>query len=432
MFSLSACLATAIFFSSPTTATTLPGSVPLPALADGLFTITQQPNPNYNSSGLNGVAALQYAYNKFGKKIDVSVLAGVFGTVPTSPWPSSYDREYITSVSIGTPAQVLPMDIDTGSSDLYVSSYFSILLLPSYLTLYRWVFSTQTPPAQVAGQKLYNASKSTSSSLLSGQTWSITYGDGSSSSGIVYNDVVTLGSLRVTTEAVEVATTVSSQFTGIAASSGLLGLAFSVLNTVRPTQQKTWFDNLKANLALPLFTANLKKGAIGTYGFGFIDNTSYTGAIGYANISLTRGFWEFASNGYQIGIGTHPFVSTAIDAIADTGTSLLLLPDVITNAYWANVTGAYYEPAYGAYIFPCSSPLPAFVFGVGTYKGVVPGTYMNYGQVNPTFCFGGIQTQGTLPFSIFGDILLKAQYVIFDMGNSTAGVVPRIGWANKL
>jgi hypothetical protein len=238
--------------------------------------------------------------------------------------------------------------------------------------------------------------------------------------------------LSVPLEAIEVATTVSSAFTNIAASSGILGLAFSVLNTVRPTQQKTWFDNFKSSLSLPVFTANLKKGAVGTYGFGFIDNTSYTGSIGYTPVILSRGFWEFTSTGYQIGTGTHPFVSTSIDAIADTGTSLLLLPDAITNAYWANVTGAYYEPGYGAFIFPCSSPLPAFVFGVGAYKGVVPGNYMNYGQVSATFCFGGIQTKGTLPFSIFGDIVLKAQYVVFDMGNTTTGAVPRLGFANKL
>jgi hypothetical protein len=118
MFLLSDYLATTILFYSLASAIILSGSVSLPASSDGSFTITQQPNPNYNSSGLNGVAALQYAYNKFGRKIDVSVLAGVFGTVPTSPWPSTYDREYITSVSIGTPPQVLPMDIDTGSSDL--------------------------------------------------------------------------------------------------------------------------------------------------------------------------------------------------------------------------------------------------------------------------------------------------------------------------
>lgn len=52
---------------------------------------------------------------------------------------------------------------------------------------------------------------------------------------------------------------------------------------------------------------------------------------------------------------------------------------------------------------------------------MVPGPYMDYGPVNSYWCFGGIQSQGSSSFSIFGDVLLKAQFVVFDAGNSQIG-----------
>lgn len=67
-----------------------------------------------------------------------------------------------------------------------------------------------------------------------------------------------VGGLSVTAQAVEVATKVSSSFTSEDSIDGLLGLAFSDLNTVTPTQQTTFFDTAKSSLDEQLFTADLK------------------------------------------------------------------------------------------------------------------------------------------------------------------------------
>lgn len=103
---------------------------------------------------------------------------------------------------------------------------------------------------------------------MSGQSWSLRYGDGSQAGGVVYADTVKIGSATATSQAVEAATSVSSQFLADTSNDGLLGLAFSSINTVRPNAQSTFFDTVKSSLAQPLFTVDLKKGEAGSFDFG--------------------------------------------------------------------------------------------------------------------------------------------------------------------
>jgi hypothetical protein len=93
-----------------------------------------------------------------------------------------------------------------------------------------WVFSSLLPSSDLTGHEYYTSSKSSTYKVLSGETWSISYGDGSSASGVVGTDTVTVGGTTVTTQAVELANKISSEFQQDAAD-GLLGLAFSSINT---------------------------------------------------------------------------------------------------------------------------------------------------------------------------------------------------------
>jgi hypothetical protein len=99
----------------------------------------------------------------------------------------------------------------------------------------RWVFSSELPSSEISGHTVYNPSKSSTAQKLRGATWNITYGDGSSSSGNVYTDTVTVGGTTVTNQAVELAEQVSTQFQQDTESDGLLGLAFSSINTGMPS-----------------------------------------------------------------------------------------------------------------------------------------------------------------------------------------------------
>ena len=290
---------------------------------------------------------------------------------------------------------------------------------------YRWVFSSELPANEQNGHNIYNPAKSSTSKVSNGETWSISYGDGSSASGNVYTDVVNVGGTSVSGQAVELAQKISSEFAQDQ-SDGLLGLAFSSINTVKPQQQQTFFSNAESSLDAPLFTANLKKGEPGSYNFGYIDSSEYTGDITYTAVDNSQGFWGFTSAGYTVGSGSP--VTDSFTAIADTGTSLLLLPDDLVSAYYDRVSGSSNSQSEGGYVFPCNADLPDLTIQIEGYKAVTPGNYINYAPASESgTCFGGLQSNSGIGLSIFGDVFLKAQFVVFE--DASGG--PRLGFAAK-
>lgn len=136
--------------------------------------------------------------------------------------------------------------------------------------------------------------------LLQDATFSISYGDGSGAAGVVGTDTVNIGGATATKQAVELATAVSSQFIRDTANDGLVGLAFSQLNTVQPQPQTTFFDTIMPQLAMPLFSVDLKNDSTGTYQFGGIDNTKFTGQLATVPVQ-PGGFWQVASPTFTVG-----------------------------------------------------------------------------------------------------------------------------------
>ncbi|CAD6572745.1 MAG: Type I transmembrane sorting receptor [Alectoria sarmentosa] len=375
------------------------------------FTVPQGP-PKLQGKKIAGPIALARVYGKYvriGANAPAKVNAAASkaagtndGTVVASP--EQYDQAYLESVTVG--GQTLNLDFDTGSSDL-------------------WVFSSELPANEQTGHNIYNPANSPTSAVDTGETWNISYGDGSSASGNVYTDVVNVGGTSVTGQAVELAETISSEFAQDQ-SDGLLGLAFSSINTVTPNQQQTFFANAESSLDSPLFTANLKKGEPGSYNFGYIDSSEYTGDITYTAVDNSQGFWGFTSSGYTVGSGSA--VTESIPAIADTGTSLLLLPDDVISAYYGQVSGSSNSQTDGGYIFDCTATLPDLTLQIEGYAAVVPGSYLNYAPASESgSCFGGLQSNDGIGQSIFGDIFLKSQFVVFD--DASGG--PQLGFAAK-
>ncbi|KAK3331601.1 aspartic peptidase domain-containing protein [Cercophora scortea] len=384
------------------------------------FTVRQIKNPNGHQR--NGLHAMIRAYAKFGAELTPAIKTAVrlnptvnadiihkrdntTGSVTTYP-PEGNDYEFVSPVQIGTPPQTVYLDFDTGSADL-------------------WVFSSETLPFQVNGQAIYTPSASKTSTRVPELSWKIAYGDSSGAAGVVYTDRVAIGNVSVPSQIVESATWVSSTFTADKFCSGLLGLGMTSGSSVKPNKTLTFMDNIRDKLQQPLFTANLKHVIPGTYTFGTINGSEHIGDIQYASVNPDSPYWEFNATGYQVG-ADGPAVVHNWTAIADTGTTLLLAQQEMVDAYYAQVKGSGFDDAWAAVLFPCETDLPDWSFYIDGYKGTVPGRYMNYGVVNATHCYGGIQTAEGIGFAVFGGTVMKAQFAVFDLGGM------RVGFANKV
>ena len=367
------------------------------------FTVNQQSSGKFYMK--NGASAYAKALGKFGAPIPSNVqqaaAAATSGTVSANP--SENDEEYTAPVQIGAAGTTLNLDFDTGSSDL-------------------WVFSSETPSSEAQGHQTYDTSSGTK---LQGATWNITYGDGSGAAGDVYTDKVVVGQVTATKQAVEAATSISGGQGGqsFAGTDGLLGLASSSINTVQPEAQTTFFDTVKGDLASPVFTATLKHQQPGSYDFGFIDDSKHSGTINYAPVDFSQGFWQFSVDSYSVGGNTGDFGT----AIADTGTTLLLAPDDVVSAYYSGIQGAQNNQEEGGYTFPCDADLPDLTLTISGSDIAVPGSLINFASLGEgsNTCFGGLQSNSGIGFSILGDIFLKAVFAVFDSGNTQFGFAPQ-------
>ncbi|KKY17526.1 putative aspartic endopeptidase pep1 [Phaeomoniella chlamydospora] len=358
--------------------------------------------PKSNPTVKNGASAYLKALRKYNASPElITAVAAAAAASSVTATPSEYDEEYTCPVTIGD--QTFELDFDTGSSDLWV--------LGSSLS------------SKGNGHTYYTPSSS--ATRESGETWSISYGDGSSASGTVYSDTVTIGGTTVTGQAVESASKASSEFTASSPEDGLVGLAFDSINTASPNQVSTFFTNaIDQGLPEALFTALLKHNEAGKYTFGELDSSQYSGDITYTDVDDSDGFWTFSPSGYAVGSGSTKS-SSALTGIADTGTTLMLLDTSVASAYWGQVSSASYTDE--TWIFDCddADSLPDFTLVIEGYEAVVPGEYMNYAPNGDGTCYGGIQPDTSIGFAIYGDVFLKSQFVVFDKTQST----PRLGFA---
>lgn len=295
------------------------------------------------------------------------------------------------------------MDFDTGSSDL-------------------WVFNTQLPAQANQGHSVFDPSKSPTFKAMQGGSFHVQYGDNSFALGPVGIDTVSIGGAHVTNQAIGLPNKIADQLASDASSDGLVGLGFKNINTVKPTQQNTFFENVQPSLLHQLFTANLKHSTAGAYEFGHVDQAQFVGKINFAKVDPSNGFWQFTANAIRVGDGQTTQFTQAAPAIADTGTSLMLMDPNIVQAYYDQVEGAQLNNQ--GVIFPCNSKLPDLHIQLTPdYMGTVPGELINYQSTGNGMCFGGLQSNSGQHVQILGDVMFKSQFVVFE------GTGPNIGFA---
>ena len=300
---------------------------------------------------------------------------------------------------------------------------------------------SKTKAAGKASHNIFDPKKSSTFNKTAGSTWKIKYGDGSTASGHVGTDHVTLGGLCVENQAVELASTLSPQFTeGVG--DGLLGLAFGKINTVKPKQVATPVENMITQKDISkdkeLFTcylgswrdANEADKGESFYTFGYIDQDviKRNGTQPhYVPIDTSKGFWQFRSESAVVADKTIPRPGNT--AIADTGTSLALIDDNVCKAFYGAIPGAIFDKKQQGWTFPIGIPvnkLPTLSFAIGDKQFEVQKEDYGFAECSEGMQYGGIQSRGDSKFDILGDTWLKAVYAIFDQGNQRFGCVQRI------
>ncbi|KFA71587.1 hypothetical protein S40288_08336 [Stachybotrys chartarum IBT 40288] len=377
---------------------------------------------NERFTGRNGKRALEKAYRKYGMPLtrrqppasssdnlvarrDTDVPASDLsrkGVVAASPEVD--DLEYLSPVSIG--GQVVNLAFDTGSSDL-------------------WVFSSELDAASRAGHGFYNASASASFAPVDGASFRVAYGDGSAATGIVGTDVVDVGGVAVQAQAVELATAVTRDFVEDQNNDGLLGLGFSALNTVKPQPQRTFFENAMPSLAEPVFTADLRRNATGAFEFGAVDTAKFAGDMTWVPVNTTQGFWQFSSETFAVGDGPPVPATPGSQAIADTGTTLILADAALVQGYYSQVPSAKSDADSDGFIFPCDTAMPDLSLDIGgMYMARIKGDDLKFVSVGEGNCYGALQASAPGHVGIYGDVLFKSQFVAFNGANFSIGLAP--------
>ncbi|KAG9234016.1 aspartic peptidase domain-containing protein [Amylocarpus encephaloides] len=341
---------------------------------------------------------------------------------------------YFANISVGTPAQQLMVQIDTGSSDVWVPSNSAPICTPTM----------QSSEGCDGGS--FNPGLSSTFENVGQNEFNISYVDGTGSTGDYFQDTFSIGGATIKNFEMGLATqgTIGT---------GIMGIGYNNSEANVVTGNGTVYANMPFALvdqglipteAYSLWLNDLQS-STGSVLFGGIDTTKYTGTLGSVNVypsrrngqvtSFTVAFTLLsATSSSGTDVLTPP--DFAVAAILDSGTTITLLPDAVAELVF-NELGARYYSKLGATLVPCdlakSSGTLNYGFGgvggpvikVSVSDLVMPLT-LTSGRT-PTYpngqaaCQLGIQGAGDLPI-LLGDTFLRSAYAVYDLVNNRIGL----------
>ncbi|KAL5612028.1 uncharacterized protein BROUX77_002184 [Berkeleyomyces rouxiae] len=356
----------------------------------------------------DGREALASVYIKYGKPLPEDLEVAMTRRKKRDEFlatlSTTHNRALITA-KIGIPEQPLRLVLDTSSSGLWLHSEH-----------------TANPDYQTA----YNPGVSLTAEEMVKEWWEIEHLDSRVASGKVYYDFVsidTIGTKIISrSQALQIADAATG-FPEMPHGSGILGLAFSSINNIKPKPHPNLFDNIAERLARKVFTVDIKQ-SIGEADFGYIDHTGYFGDLGYSDVFNQNGFWNFTIQGL---VSDFEAPTSGVEyAIADTATPMIMLPSTYVSAFYEQVEAARYSKKHGGFIMRCGVDMPDFTFRVGGVLIAIPKHHMQVPlNDNDKLCFGSLQFSDELGVNIIGISAFKAAFVVFDPINA------KIGWARK-
>ncbi|KFQ03369.1 Gastricsin [Haliaeetus albicilla] len=313
------------------------------------------------------------------------------------PMTSHLDSSYFGNISMGTPPQDFLVLFDTGSSNL-------------------WVPSCQTPAC--SDHARFNPSES-STFTSNGQK----YASGSLAVVLGY-DTLTLQSIAVSNQEFGLSESEPTEPFYYADFDGIMGMGYPSLAVGgTPTALQGMLQ--QNQLTQPIFSFYFSRQPTYDYGgeliLGGIDTQLFSGDIVWAPVTQEL-YWQVAIDEFAIGQSATGWCSQGCQAIVDTGTYLLTVPQQYIGVF-AQALGA--QPTNEG-VIDCSETqnMPTITFVInGAQLPLSPSAYVSN---NNGYCTLAIEetylpSQNGQPLWILGDIFLKEYYTIFDMGNNNIG-----------
>lgn len=287
------------------------------------------------------------------------------------------------TMAYGTPAQSFSIDFDTGSSDTLVNP------------------GAYTP-------------SSSSTSRTSGDTFSTSYGDGTTASGTIYTDTVRIGGLSATNTAIGVS---NQQFIDSSeGSSGISGMAFPQLAAFG-SQYLPYFFRLKQAGAVSsgVFQFDLRTSGSSLF-LGGTNSAKYSSTPQYVSVDSRNGFWQVPAtvNGQSI------------QSIVDTGTTIIVAPTSQAQTLFNSLGLPTFTQGGSTYAYyNCASP-PKVTFKYGSYTKALSAATTSIGTTISGQCVLSVAGSDIgINAWITGDSYLQNTVAIFDTDNN------RVGFANK-
>ncbi|KAF7373031.1 Acid protease [Mycena sanguinolenta] len=321
------------------------------------------------------------------------------------------DNSYVTSTQVGT--QTFELLVDTGSSNTWVGA------------------GTAYTPGSTATD--------------TGDKFFVEYGSGEVC-GTEYIDNVVIGGLHITGQGIGSAI-ISEGFTGVD------GHVFLSTDTISPADRRgtvvgaetvpTVMDNLFSQRQISAEVLGVSfapenggdtDDANGELTLGGTDPTKYSGPITYVHKTTASPFnqyWGIAVTGMTYGGAS---ISASANAIVDTGTTLIFLPDTAYTSF-LSASGGETDVSTGVASWS-TLPKANLVFTIGGVsfsltpsQFTIPAAqYADWGLPAGKF-YGWISNGGSLATGginfIIGQKFLENYYSVFDTTNNQVGLAPR-------
>ncbi|KAK0548817.1 hypothetical protein OC846_004329 [Tilletia horrida] len=246
-----------------------------------------------------------------------------------------------------------------------------------------------------------------------GKQFSTSYGDGTTASGEVYLDTLSIAGLSADSAAIGLAQQTFLQ--SGENSDGICGMSLPALATF---DQPPYFYSLKNAGAVDsgVFAFALSSGS-STLTLGGLDSDLYSGDVVYSGLSSSQGFWQISGTG--AGYSSDGF-------IIDSGTSLIVAPVNVAEQMFSNLGAnptTQQGTTYGSY--DCNNP-PNVEFEFGGKTISLTSSAVTIGANGDGTCLLSIVGQDIgIDGVVTGDPLFESSYIAFNTDDNSVGFADR-------